>query len=232
MLEAAARGDVIDDTAFGMSYEIDQDDDPLDPACWPKANPNLGVSVSLKYLKMKAAEAVVKPSFYSAFVRYNTNRRVGSFEQAYPETLWKRGDVTFPEPVPGDLCFVSFDIGRTNDWAGWAAVFPQQFTDSNGNSRWRYKIKSKAYCCKGPNVTTNYGDPPYSGWIAEGLLGFQTDEIVDVAELKADILQLQKTYKVRSVPDDDTSAQALTPDLHTNYGMPVSSFLQTHPSDT
>ena len=142
VVEAGARGHVVDDTVFAFICTIDEDDDPLDEACWPKANPNIDISCKRKYLQAQANEAREKPSALNSFIRYNTNRRVGSFEQAYPSYLWNRGNQSFPEPKPGDLCFASFDIGRTNDWAAWAAVFPQQFTDDNGAKKWRNRSRS------------------------------------------------------------------------------------------
>jgi phage terminase large subunit-like protein len=228
VVEAGARGQVIDDSVFAFIRTIDEDDDPLDEAVWPKANPNIDISCKRKYLQAQANEARQKPSALNSFIRYNTNRRVGSFEQAYPSHLWNRGNQSFPEPKPGDLCFVSFDIGRTNDWAAWAAVFPQQFTDSNGAKKWRYKIKSKPYCCKGANVTVKYSEPPYSLWIRDGLLGFQTDEVLDVAELRQDVLELRETYDVKSVPYDDSYAKELALDLYNTHGVPVFNFYQTH----
>jgi phage terminase large subunit-like protein len=227
VVEAGSRGEVVDDSVFAFICQIDEEDDPLDEKCWPKANPNYGVSVKPKYLRAQAIEAVQKPSAYNQFVRYHCNRRVASFDQAYPPHLWERGNVKFDEPQKGDLCFIGFDIGRTNDWAAWSAVFPQKFND-NGEDKWRYVIKSKPYCCKGPNVSTDYASPPYSGWIADGLLGFQPDEVIDTAELKADILEMVSEYEVRSIPYDDSYAKELALDLFNNYGVPIYAFFQTH----
>lgn len=43
-----------DDAYWGVIYEIDDDDDWRNEACWIKANPNLGVSVSLDSLREAA----------------------------------------------------------------------------------------------------------------------------------------------------------------------------------
>lgn len=228
VVEAGSRGETVDDTVFAFICQIDEDDDPFDPSVWPKANPNWGVSVKPKYIEAQAREATAKPSARNAFIRYHCNRRVASFEQAYPAHLWERGTLAFPEPQPGDLCFVSFDIGRTNDWAAWSAVWPQQFTDDAGIDRWRYRIRTKPYCCKGTNVAADYTKPPYSEWIREGLLGFQTDEVLDTAELKQDVLGLTEEFRVLNVPYDDSYAKELALDLFNNHGVPVFNFYQTH----
>jgi phage terminase large subunit-like protein len=49
--DAAYLGEVIDDTTFAYVCALDKDDDPLtNPACWIKANPLLGVTITNEYL--------------------------------------------------------------------------------------------------------------------------------------------------------------------------------------
>lgn len=51
------RGDVRDTSAFALVFALDDDDDPMDEATWQKANPNLGVSVSMEDLRSSARRA-------------------------------------------------------------------------------------------------------------------------------------------------------------------------------
>jgi phage terminase large subunit-like protein len=65
-------------------------------------------------------------------------------------------------------------------------------------------------------------------WIRDGLLGFQVDEVLDVAELKQDVLELRETYDVKSLAYDDSFAKELALDLFNTHGVPVFNFYQTH----
>ena len=67
-------GIVTDESVFVLCYEIDDEDDPLDEACWPKANPNLGVSVNIDYLRQKIPEAQSSAKKRNEFRRYHANK--------------------------------------------------------------------------------------------------------------------------------------------------------------
>ena len=68
-LEKILRQVVEDDRTFGVIYAIDRIEEAFDPAAWPKANPNLGVSVSLDYLERQAAKAKRNPANRGEFLR-------------------------------------------------------------------------------------------------------------------------------------------------------------------
>ncbi|QOD60633.1 terminase large subunit [Polaribacter haliotis] len=51
-----------DDTFLIMIHDLDEDDDWQDPKCWVKANPNLGVTVSVDFLQKEYQKTVNQPS--------------------------------------------------------------------------------------------------------------------------------------------------------------------------
>src|SRR3990172_2430647 len=51
------EGGATDDTMLVLIYTLDEGDDPFDAAVWPKANPNLGVSVNVDTLCEQAEKA-------------------------------------------------------------------------------------------------------------------------------------------------------------------------------
>ena len=58
--ERGAAGEPISDTQFSFVAQLDDGDDPFDEVNWFKANPNLGHSLRLKYLREQAREAEEK----------------------------------------------------------------------------------------------------------------------------------------------------------------------------
>ena len=56
---------------FAFIAAVDEGDDPFDEAVWPKANPNLGVSVTWEYLREQVREAKDLPSKRSLVLRLN-----------------------------------------------------------------------------------------------------------------------------------------------------------------
>lgn len=61
-----------DDEWFAYVCALDDGDDPfLDEACWPKANPNIGVTIPIEYLRKQVREARGMPAKASIVKRLN-----------------------------------------------------------------------------------------------------------------------------------------------------------------
>ena len=85
------KGEAVDDSLFVFICCIDDADNPLDPAVWEKANPNLGVSVKLETLKEIAAKASQVAAALNEFRRYHCNQKVESLQRAISDLLWSIG---------------------------------------------------------------------------------------------------------------------------------------------
>ena len=68
------QGIVQDDSFFACIYGAEESDDWLDPATWRKANPNLGVTISLDYLEGEARRAQISPAYQNTFRRLHLNQ--------------------------------------------------------------------------------------------------------------------------------------------------------------
>lgn len=68
--DPAYVGDVLDDTTFSYVCAVDPEDDVLnDPACWIKANPLLGVTITEEYLAGVVNQAKQLPSKLNGILR-------------------------------------------------------------------------------------------------------------------------------------------------------------------
>ena len=128
------------DDTFVLIFELDKDDRFDDEACWPKANPNLGVSLQASALRKILAEALEDPSGQSAFERYHCNRWV-SFRQgrSIPSDKWDlcRGMDALPnasalelrkkflEENSGAPCWAGLDLGEISDLTSFVLLFPR-----------------------------------------------------------------------------------------------------------
>lgn len=75
-------GVIDDDAFFAVIYTIDDGDDWQDESNWVKSNPNLGVSVSLDYLREQARQAAIMPTAKVNFLTKHLNVWVTG------ESLW------------------------------------------------------------------------------------------------------------------------------------------------
>jgi phage terminase large subunit-like protein len=75
-------GVIDDDAFFAVIYTLDDGDDWQDEANWIKANPNLGVSVGMDYLREQARQAAIMPTAKVNFLTKHLNVWVTG------ESLW------------------------------------------------------------------------------------------------------------------------------------------------
>lgn len=79
---------VFDPGHYGVIWAAEEGDDPYAEATWRKANPGLGASPSLAYMRREANKARSTPSYFPTFCRLSLNRRMRSSSRWLPLTLW------------------------------------------------------------------------------------------------------------------------------------------------
>jgi phage terminase large subunit-like protein len=103
---SVVEGRATDDAMLVLIYTLDEGDDPFDEAVWPKANPNLGVSVKVDTLREQAAVAQRSPGKLAAFLRFRMNVPTGVSTRAVDIDEWdanadRRSSRTAPSCSPG-----------------------------------------------------------------------------------------------------------------------------------
>ena len=120
------EGGDINDSWFGFITSLDPEDDWRDEKVWVKANPNLGVSLPVKYLREQVREAVGMPA------KQNIVRRLNFCEWTESDSAWMTKavwdavlvDVIDIEQYRGRKCFAGLDLSTKNDLTALALVFP------------------------------------------------------------------------------------------------------------
>lgn len=121
------RAGVIDDPAFlPVIYEAGREDDWKDEAVWVKANPNLGVSVSLDYLQRECKKAQDEPAYENTFRRLHLNQKTSTNAKCIPMDQWDAcaSEINI-EQLAGRTAFFAIDIGSKSDFTALAMLFPR-----------------------------------------------------------------------------------------------------------
>ncbi len=111
------NGDLEDDSTFIMIHDLDPEDDWENEENWYKANPNLGVSVSLDYLRDEYIKAKNQPSLIPNFKTKHLNMWVDAIEIWIPNEIWKKNEV---EKIP---------IEKFNEFGSYSAIDLSSTTD-------------------------------------------------------------------------------------------------------
>jgi len=124
--EQIVSGALDDDSFFGLIFSLDKEDDWEDEGCWIKANPNLGISKKLSYMREQAAKAKAMASSQNNFLQKDLNAWVQVATRWLSREAWdKCGRLSFDEELlHGRRCFGGLDLSSTLDVTAWVLVFP------------------------------------------------------------------------------------------------------------
>ena len=114
------------DRMFVYIDEIDEEDDPADPACWPKANPSLGKLLDIEDLKDEWERVKTIPAERSNFINKQLNVFTSVDELSFLDVKTiKKNCKTIPEEqLLGKMCYGGFDLSSTEDFTSACLEFP------------------------------------------------------------------------------------------------------------
>ena len=210
-------GVLIDESIFGYIASIDDDDDPLNPNCWVKANPNLGVSVGLEYLEEMAQEARSDLVAMNRFRRYHCNVMVSSTERAIDPVLWSNACDDLSDWRDADAIAAGFDLGGRDDLAAYALV--ARFLDGETEEQqpiYRFEVRQRSYMSE--DTKRNLSEEPIASFIGAGSLPVCKHAI---QTLRDDLLADCEKYGIEFVAYDPYQAMQMAADLEENGLTPV-----------
>ena len=120
-----STGDLEDDSFFAYICAVDEDDDPFhDEACWPKANPSLGVTFGPKYLREQVRQAKGMPSKQNIVLRLNFCVWTDSEDAWISKDAWDaiETDVNLPD-LRGRECCGGLDLSSKLDLTCFCPIF-------------------------------------------------------------------------------------------------------------
>ena len=211
------EGSLVDESIFGYIASIDEDDDPLNPDCWIKSNPNLGVSVGYEYLEEMAREAASDAVAMNRFRRYHCNVMVSSTERAIDPVLWSNACNDPSDWRDADAIGGGFDLGGRDDLASYAlcARFLDGETDE-GQPIYRYEVRQKSYMSE--DTKRNLSEEPWASFIAQGLLTVAKHAI---QELRDDLVAECERLGAELIAHDPYQAMQMASDLDESGLTPI-----------
>lgn len=184
------EGVVEDDTFFAYIATIDADDDPLDPASWAKANPNLGVSAKVDDLERKAKKAREVPGELNTFLTKHLDVWTQSVNRWLSPEIWDEGSEDPPEDLEGRPCFAG--IHAQKDLASLALWFPDE--DGGGDALLYFWMPEESIA-----TIEAEEQAPYRKWGEDGTVEVIDGNITDYDLIVQHLVKLNETYEVRDV---------------------------------
>lgn len=219
------EGTVEDDTFFGFVAAIDEGDDWQDPTCWPKANPNLGVSVKADDIARKVRKAKLIPAQQNNIRRKHLNEWTEQDERWLGLDVWKACGRRWPEELVellrGRPCYGGLDLSSKIDLTAFVLVFPPRLGEPQV-----YHAMSYFWCPRENMRRREKRDRvPYGAWAAAGQLRATEGNVIDYDVIRRDVNELGKIFRVKEIAFDTWNAQQLATQL-TGDGFTMAEFRQ------
>lgn len=205
------EGALQDDSFFGVIYTLDEGDDWEDPANWPKANPNLGVSVSMEDMSDAARKAIATPRKRAAFQTKRLNIWVGAMEAFYTMADWHAcadPDLNMDDFI-GLPCFIGLDLATRRDIAAMLILFI-------GEDGTHYLFPR----CWLPEAAVEPGTH-YDGWVRSGHLITTPGDVTDLDEIEDEVAAMVKLLKPKAVAFDPFQATQMASHLIEDHAAPM-----------
>ena len=216
--EKVKKGIINDETHLSVIFAADAEDDIQDPATWKKANPNLGVSVSEKYLKTEAQRASELPSYENTFKRLHCNIWTTSVTKWISDSVWMENYEEIDlESLKGKQCWGGLDLASTMDLSAMALYFPLE--DQKDVVLVYFWCPEESAELRGRKYKL-----PYDEWIADGFIKATEGNVQDYDYIRKDINKIIEDYDVQSIAFDRWNSSQLIIQLSQQDGIPMSQF--------
>ena len=193
-------------------------DEPWDTEeSWAKANPNLGVSVSLDFLRTEYRRAKLAPANENAFRRLYLNQWTAQETRWLSMDTWDANNGT-PQVSRGDVCYAGLDLGSTTDLTSLVLVFPKE----DG-----LHILPRFYIPRAKVTKGREDHVSYEAWAQAGLVQVAGEYQTDYTHIRRDLNELAGTYNIKEVGFDAWGSADLRAKLEEEDGFNMVSIPMT-----
>lgn len=199
------RDGIIKDSSYlPVIYELTDQDDWTDEQTWYKANPNLGVSVSLEALQREFQRAKEMPTYENAFKRFHLNMMTEQDVRWLQMEKWDAcNGAADEESCYGESAFVGIDLAATKDIAAVVHYFPESGI-----------VVPRLYVPEEQARERERRDGvPYLTWGRQGLIRLTPGSTVDYEYIRREIIADNEKWRIVQIGIDRWNHTQITNQL-------------------
>lgn len=240
-------GTLDDPETLVVIYAAEPEDDWTDEAVWRKANPNIGISPKLEYLRAECEKARFNPRLENDFRRYHLNQWTEQAVRWLPLDLWDacvdpeiwhvgvgrlvqaeiwtaEKEARLVASLRGRRAFGGLDLSSTSDVTALVWAFPPVADDPMWRVLCRFWIPADSI-----RRRTDRDRVPYDLWARRGAVLSTEGNVVDYRAIKAQIYADAELFPVASIAVDRWNATQIVVEMQ-EEGLPVTMFGQGYAS--
>ena len=197
-------GVVIDKAFLPVLYGTGDDDDWKDEQVWAKANPGIGKSISLEYLRSAAIEAVNNPARETAFRQYHLNQWVQSSARWISSSKWAECE-DHPNNLQEIPCYAALDLSSRTDLTAFVLAFP--VAD-------KIHLKTYTWTTSGMVISRAKSNRMrYEEFVRGGSLEVIQGDVIDYEHILRRIWEIADQFVIREIAIDPWNAEFLAQKL-------------------
>ena len=209
-------GGIEDATTLVVVFAADADADWTDEAVWRRANPSLGLSPTLQFLRREASIAKDNPRAEAHFKCYHLNQWIDSAVRWLNMKRWDAcasGGAVWKSMLAdcaGRRAIACFDLSSTRDVTALVLLFPPE----GGDRRWRLACRfwvpqdTLAERVKNDRV-------PYDKFLAAGAIETTPGDFVDQNYVMQALIEASQTVEIETIGYDPWNTGKIIGDLQT-----------------
>lgn len=196
---------VQDESFWGVIYTLDEGDDWTNPKMWKKANPNLGVTISVESVAEECAQAKAIIGYQNTFKRLALNIWTEQESRLITAEQWNACE-TKEANLDGRGCYGGLDLASSND----IAAFVLNFKNDDGSHTWLpfFWIPEDNLVERARQHGVNY-----DAWARERFIRTTEGNTIDLEKIMADIIELGQAYHIKQIAFDRWGAREISRQL-------------------
>lgn len=221
------EGRIDDPTTLVVVFAAGEHDDWQDEQVWAKANPSLGLSPTIAFLRREASLAKDNPRAEAHFRCYHLNQWIDAVVRWLNPKKWdecaadKQAWKTVREKLKGRRCYLTFDVSATQDVTAKVLTFPPDGDDK------RWIVVPRFWI---PEATMKTREQEKRGsfarWLAAGAIETTPGDVVDQDYLIEAIKEDLEDFEVIRIGYDPWNATKLVTDMQKKDGVDAELFMQ------
>jgi len=224
---AVRDGNLNDPQFLPAIWEADESDDWTDEATWAKANPNMGVSIKLDYLRAECEKAKKNPDYENTFRQLHLNMWTQQAKRWIGMDSWRKCAMPFDAAkLAKRPCYAGLDLAHTRDMSALALCFPPCAEYPKF-----YCIQCYFWLPAHDLKTRELRDfAPYFKWSQAGLLDLTPGAITDYRYIRERIKDIAKHHRIVEIAYDRWNASHLVTELAEEDGLTMTEHGQGYAS--
>lgn len=223
---AIIAGTIEDPSTLAVIFAAEETDNWHDEEVWAKANPGLGVSVRLEFLRDEHRQAAASPARENAFRRLYLNQWTEQDSRWIPLDAWDDCKIRprTEAELAGQDAYGGLDVSNVSDIAALVWVFPRLPADveDDGQSLQSQLLFDLVLRLWIPRATAERkaSRTGYLAWERAGLVRFTEGDTIDQDAIAEQIAADAATFNVRELAYDPWQAVPLAAKMRAS-GIPM-----------